>query len=134
MVVHAIGDSVLFVAGPDGSIRMCPEISEENFRASPTLLCSHDGMGAFADTTEAFDSGRYEFEPPHAGWSGSRLLAASDAVAAWVAAPGGAAQQSARLDLLFSLPDSIAFRLVMAHEIGQRRMARDDCTIMIVLP
>ena len=93
IIVHAIGDTVLFVVAPDGTVTMVPEMTRAAFRADPVLLCSRAGRSAFADTDAAFAAAQCFISRPEGGWGGTRLLAMTDALAEWVAGaamrPGG---------------------------------------------
>ncbi|CAH2603076.1 conserved protein of unknown function [Rhodovastum atsumiense] len=133
LVVEAIGDTVLFVMGPEGEMAMHPRLDPEDFAGAPVLPCSHAGHGAFPDTADAFATGRRLLPPPAEGWAGTRLLAVTDALAAWVAAGEGAARAE-RLGRLAGLPDAAGFAALVAEETAAGRLARDDCTLLALQP
>jgi len=67
LVVHAIGDTVLFVLTPDSRLTIYPQLSHADFSAEPVLLCSVAGRGAFPDTEDAFLERQFELLAPSGG-------------------------------------------------------------------
>lgn len=132
IMVHAIGDTVLFVVGPDGQLGMLPEMTAEAFRRDPVLLCSRSGRGAFADTEEAFAAAASAIPAPEAGWHGTRLLVMTDALAEWVASAGGAAERLLRLEELAGLQTGAAFRHWTGERIDAGEVRRDDCALLMI--
>ncbi|MCC7283097.1 MAG: hypothetical protein IT556_11985 [Acetobacteraceae bacterium] len=130
IVVHAIGDSVLFVVAPDAPVRMEPALSPTEFAARPTLLCSAPGIGAFADDDAAFDAARTIIPRPEGGWQGTRLLAVTDALAAWIVARED--ESLARISELEGIAGAPAFRDWCARAIAERRVRYDDCAMLAV--
>lgn len=132
IVVHAIGDSALFVIAPDGAVAMVPDMAGDDFRHDPVLLCSRAGCGAFADTDEAFAAAECTIAAPAGGWDGTRLLAMTDALAEWVAGAADAAGRLARLDELAAPLDGESFRLWAGEVIASGQVRNDDCAVLMI--
>ena len=132
IVVHAIGDSALFVIAPDGQVDMVPDIAGDAFRRDPVLLCSRAGRGAFVDTEAAFAVAETTIRVPDAGWEGTRLLAMTDALAEWVAGAADPDERRRRLDDLAGPPDGDAFRLWVSERIASGAVRSDDCALLMI--
>ena len=130
IVVHAIGDTVLFVLAADGAVAMVPEMTAEAFRRDPVLLCSRAGRGAFADTDAAFAAAGSVLCAPAGGWDGTRLLAMTDALAEWVAGAADVGERRSRLEALASPQDGEAFRRWAGEAIAAGRVRNDDCALL----
>ncbi len=132
IVVHAIGDTVLFVITPDGELAMFPDLPPEAFRHDPALLCSRPGRSAFDDSDDAFAASVFTLPVPARGWAGTRLLAMTDALAEWVAGAAAAGARRQRLDELAGLLDGEAFRLWAGAAIAAGQVRRDDCALLTI--
>lgn len=132
LVVHAIGDTVLFVIGPDAQLAMFPAMAPDDFSGEPLLLCSLAGRGAFQDTDEAFSDAQFTVEAPPGGWGGTRLVAATDALADWIVRAGGPADQLAGLEQLAAQKDRAGFEDWAAQAIADGRLRRDDCAVLVI--
>lgn len=127
--VSAVGDSLLVIAHPDG-LWLAPALSAEDFAADPRLLCSHSGRGAFQGTAADFLAASRSWRTGPSGWEGVRLLAMTDALAAWLLAEDA----PARLAQLWALPDQARFAALVAEEQAARRMRQDDTTLLLLDP
>ena len=125
----ALGDSVLFVQ-TNCALLQIPPLTPADFAEDPVLLSSHAGRGAFADTDAAFAAARFSVAAPEPGWTGCRMLAMTDALAAWVVA--GDAQE--RLACLAAVPDAPSFAALVADLIARMEMRQDDATLLIIEP
>jgi hypothetical protein len=132
IAVHAIGDTILFVVTPDGQVGMVPEMTADEFRRDPVLLCSRAGRGAFADTEAAFAAAEVRLAPPAGGWQGTRLLAMTDAVAQWVAGAADADGRRRRLDELTGQTSRAGFRDWAGERIAAGEVRRDDCALLTI--
>ena len=133
IVVHAIGDTALFVIATDGAIRMIPELAGEDFRRDPVLLCSHPWRGAFDDTDAAFAAAEITLDAPPDGWAGTRLLAMTDALAEFVANAADAAGQLARLEEMARPQNGESFCQWAGEAIAAGRIRHDDCALLTLL-
>jgi hypothetical protein len=127
----ALGDTVLFVER-EGQIDTFPQMSAEDFHLNPVLLSSHRETGAFPDTDEAFGASRFTMPAPDSGWAGTRLLAMTDALAAWVLAEPQVA--AGRLGCLREIASHDGFAALVGGEITAGRMRRDDATLLVLEP
>ena len=125
----ALGDSVLFVQ-TRCDLHQIPPLTPADFAEDPVLLSSHAGRGAFADTEAAFAAARFSVAAPERGWAGCRMLAMTDALAAWVVA--GDADD--RLSFLAAVPHAPAFAALLADLIARTEMRQDDSTLLIIEP
>lgn len=132
LVVHAIGDTAVFVVSPNGRISMFPEMTTGDFSGEPSLLCSIANRSAFADNDEAFAGAQSITPAPPEGWTGARLIALTDALAEWVVRSKEPAEQLAKLDLLAGQPDRVAFAAWATEAIAVGQVRRDDCTMLLV--
>ena len=132
IIVHAIGDTALFVIAPDGEVAMVPDMAGDAFRHDPVLLCSRAGCGAFDDTEAAFAAAEVIIAAPATGWGGTRLLAMTDALAEWVASAADAAGRLLRLDEMARQQDGESFRLWAAEAIASGQVRRDDCALLTI--
>lgn len=132
MVVHAVGDTVVFLVAADGQVSMCPQMAPEDFSGEPSLLCSIANRSAFADDDQAFADAQFTIPAPPEGWTGTRLVVLTDALAEWVVRSADAAEKLAKLDLLASQPDLASFEAWVGHSIATAQVRRDDCTMLLV--
>ncbi len=132
IVVHAIGDTTLFVIAPDGQVGMVPDMAGDAFRRDPVLLCSRAGRGAFDDTEAAFVAAASTIRVPDTGWEGTRLLAMTDALAEWVASAADPDERRGRLDELAGQPDGEAFRIWASERIASGVVRSDDCALLMI--
>ena len=132
IIVHAIGDTVLFVMAPDGELGMVPDMTAEDFTHDPVLLCSRAGRGAFEDTDTAFAAAERTIGAPAGGWEGTRLLAMTDALAEWVAGAGDAEERRLRLEEMARPQDGEQFRLWAGEAIGSGQVRADDCALLTI--
>lgn len=130
IVVHAIGDTALFVITADGGLAMLPDLAPEAFRHDPALLCSRPGRSAFDDSDAAFAAAVFTLPVPAAGWAGTRLLAMTDALAEWVAGAADAAERRRRLEEMATPQDGAAFDLWAGEAIASGQVRRDDCALL----
>nr|WP_294529766.1 hypothetical protein [uncultured Rhodopila sp.] len=121
----ALGDTLLFVLTPHG-VQHVPPMLAEDFRNDPVLLSSHQGIGRFAQTPEAIAALGFSLRAPDAGWSGCRLFAMTDALAAWVLS----GDVPDRLASLGAVTDAAAFCGLVAANIESGEMRRDDATLL----
>lgn len=130
IVVHAIGDSALFVISPDGAVAMLPDMAAAGFRRDPVLLCSRAGRGAFDDTDAAFAAAATTLAAPAGGWEGTRLLAMTDALAEFVAGAAEDGERRARLEEMAAPQDGESFRQWAGAAIAAGRIRGDDCALL----
>ena len=132
IMVHAIGDTVLFVVTPDGQLSMFPKMEVGDFARNPVLLCSRAGRGAFPDNDEAFSNAELVMNAPLGGWEGTRLIAVTDALAEWVVGSQETTQWLARLDQTAGHRDGGSFRAWARDAIALGEVRRDDCAVLMV--
>ena len=132
LVVHAIGDTVLFVVQPDSQLTMYPQLSKADFANEPVLLCSIAGRGAFPDTEDAFAERHFTLPAPGGGWFGTKLVAVTDAIAEWVVHAEGTANRIERLEELVRHRDRDAFDVWVAEAIAIGDLRRDDCSVLVI--
>ncbi len=132
ILVHAIGDTILFVVAPDGQLSMFPPMQSGDFARDPVLLCSRAGRGAFPDTDEAFSDAEHAMQAPSEGWRGTRLIAATDALAEWIVRSQETNERLARLDQAVRHRDGESFRNWAGDAIASGEIRRDDCAVLMV--
>jgi hypothetical protein len=132
LVVHAIGDTVLFALTPGSQLTIYPQLSRADFAAQPVLLCSVAGRGAFPDTEEAFSARQFALPTPSGGWSGTRLIAVTDALAEWVVSAELNAERVERLEKLARHRDRVSFDTWVAEAIAAGHLRRDDCSVLVI--
>lgn len=131
LVAYGIGDTVLFLTSGD-KLQMWPDLRQEDFTASPALLCSHPGRSAFNDTDEAFEGASRIFAAPSGGWKGTRVTVATDALAEWVIRAVTPDDRRSRLDSISCHADQTAFAEWVSEAISTGEVRRDDCGIVVV--
>lgn len=132
LVVHAIGDTVLFVVQPESQLTIYPQLSHADFVGEPVLLCSVAGRGAFPDTEDAFSDRQFTLPAPSGGWPGSKLIAVTDALAEWVVRVEGSAGQIERLEELTRHQDRASFDAWVTEAIAVGDLRRDDCSVLVI--
>ncbi len=134
LAVYGIGDTILFIVGPDERLEIWPDVSHADFSREPVLLCSKPGRGAFPDTDEAFEETRKLITREPEEWAGTRLIALTDALAEWVIRADSDAERITRLDAIARHRDRASFDAWVAEAIADDDLQRDDCTVLIVEP
>ena len=132
LVVHAIGDTVLFAVWPDTQLTIYPQLSHADFAGEPVLLCSVAGRGAFPDTEDAFSDRQFTVPAPSGGWAGTKLMAVTDALAEWVLRVDGDAERLERLAQLDRHRDRASFDAWVAEAIAAGDLRRDDCSALVI--
>jgi hypothetical protein len=130
LVVHAIGDTALFILRSGEPPIICPPLTAEDFRQPPSLLCDRPGLSAFPETDEAFDAVRHVHTVPDGGWRGTRLIVLTDALAEWVILAESQNEQMNRLHEVADHRTRQAFIDWAASSIENGRIRRDDCTVL----
>jgi hypothetical protein len=130
LVVHAVGDTVLFAIRPDAQLIVYPQLSHADFAGEPVLLCSVAGRGAFPDTEDAFAEGQFTLPAPPCGWSGTKLIAVTDALAEWVVRVEGNTERVERLEEITRHRDRASFNAWVAEAIAAGDLRRDDCSVL----
>jgi hypothetical protein len=132
IVVHAIGDTVLFAVQPDSQLTIYPHFSHADFTGEPVLLCSVAGRGAFPDTEDAFFDRQLTLPAPRGGWPSTTLIAMTDALAEWVIRVGGNVERIERLEELARHQDRASFNAWVANAIAIGDLRRDDCSLLVI--
>ncbi len=127
----ALGDTVLFIETPTSCVTI-PAMNTGAFHKNPVLFSSHPGKGAFSDSPQAISDAVFVVAAPCNGWSGSRLFAATDALAEWILADQE--QLKDRLSRLAALTCRADFSALVEAEITTGRMRYDDTTVILVEP
>jgi hypothetical protein len=132
LVVHAIGDTVLFAIWPNAQLTIYPQLSHADFAGEPVLLCSVAGRGAFPDTEDAFSDRQFALPAPSAGWSGTKLIAVTDALAEWVVRTEDNTERVEKLEEIGRHRDRASFDAWVAEAIAVGELRRDDCSMLII--
>lgn len=130
IVVHAIGDTAIFILRSGEPPIMYPSLSAEHFRQPPSLLCDRPGRSAFPETDEAFDAARHVHPVPDGGWRGTQLIILTDALAEWVVLAESEDEQMNRLREAADHRTRQAFVDWAASAIESGRVRRDDCAVL----
>jgi len=70
--------------------------------------------------------------PRPADWSGTTLIAVTDALAEWVVRADGHAEQVDRLEELVRHRERASFDTWVADAIAVGDLRRDDCSVLVV--
>jgi hypothetical protein len=132
LIVHAIGDTVLFAVWPGSELTMYPQLSLDGFSAEPVLLCSVAGRGAFPDTYEAFLDRQFWVSAPSSRWAGTQLIAVTDALAEWVLRAEEGVERIERLAQLVGHRDRASFDAWVSEAIVAGDLRRDDYAVLVV--
>jgi hypothetical protein len=131
---YAVGDTVLFVLDPDGYVRWWPSFSPEDFHRDPILLASQQGLSLFLETEEDFWKAQIDFAVKPDSPPLVKVIAATDAIAAWVMGNGDNGAIYSRLKALVNLTSNGQFGDFVQQEKAAGSLKIDDYTVMIIEP
>jgi hypothetical protein len=127
---YAVGDSVLFIVDEEGCVRWLPHLLPEDFGKDPPLLSTH--AGSPLEHKVELKSHRIEFPRSLKYPDRLKIIAATDAMAAWAVGDGDKKGVLSRLNMLVELRSNREFGDFVQSARATRTIKVDDCTLMVV--